>query len=55
MNIIDPYSVTYLQYYKISIKFVLEMLENQHLLRYLQLFHQKPTLPDINILHNTQV
>ncbi|XP_060858741.1 uncharacterized protein LOC132936079 [Metopolophium dirhodum] len=32
-----------------------EMLEEQNVLRFLQLFQQEPTLPDIYILHNIQV
>jgi len=35
--------------------FVLEILEDKYMLRCLQLFHQKPTLPDLSILHSTQV
>lgn len=35
--------------------FVLEILEDKYMLRCLQLFHQKPTLPDLSILHCTQV
>lgn len=35
--------------------FVLEILEDKYMLRCLQLFHQKPTLPDLSILHSIQV
>jgi len=52
---IDPNSSTYLRYCKMFIKFVLETLEDQCMLRCLQLFHQQPTLTDISIPPNTQV